>query len=79
MGGGWELGLKDGIRMGFQASLLTSDRYGNTVQVERDSNNNVSEIISPNGSWTVDPRRPMPKPSRSQHQEDGQRKPTLCA
>jgi RHS repeat-associated protein len=52
-GGGWELGLKDGTMMVFQASLLTSitDRNGNTVQVERDSNNNVSEILSPNGSW----------------------------
>jgi RHS repeat-associated protein len=58
----WELSLKSGGRTCFPESFLSSnarraaavsisDRYGNTVQLTRDSNGNVTRITSPSGRF----------------------------
>ena len=50
-GSSWLLSMKDGSQMVFGAgSLLDSmtDRNGNTLSIERDSNNNLQSVVSPN-------------------------------
>ena len=50
---GWTLTLKNGTQMVFWLSRLVSitDRNGNTVQLQLDSDFNVTQITSPNGRW----------------------------
>jgi YD repeat-containing protein len=50
---GWTLTLKNGTQMVFWLSRLVSitDRNSNTVQLQLDSDFNVTQITSPNGRW----------------------------
>jgi RHS repeat-associated protein len=61
-GTGWTLTMKSGTKMFFpessgarnflQAALIgVSDRYGNTLTLTRDGNNNLTRVTSPNGRW----------------------------
>jgi len=61
-GSSWTLTMKNGTKLLFpessnagtdlQAALAgIVDRYGNTVTLTRDSNNNLTSAISPNGRW----------------------------
>ena len=61
-GNGWDLHLKDGslyvfpessaaTRSMWAALLRIRDRFGNTIDLIRDSSRNLTKIISPNGRW----------------------------
>jgi len=61
-GTGWNLQMKDGTVYTFpdsynssnpalDAVIAITDRYGNQVNIARDSNGNITQITSPNGRW----------------------------
>ena len=59
-GNGWLLTLKNGTIYSFPeegnspaASALAgiTDRYGNALTINRDTNGNITQITSPNGRW----------------------------
>jgi RHS repeat-associated protein len=61
-GNGYNITLKDGTVLSFdegfdatrpgQGGLLkVKDRYDNLISISRDSNGNVTQIVSPNGRW----------------------------
>ena len=61
-GNGYNVTLKDGTVLSFdegfdatrpgQGGLLkVKDRYDNVISISRDSNGNVTQIVSPNGRW----------------------------
>jgi RHS repeat-associated protein len=60
--GGWDLAFKDGSLWSFPeafgqtnpakcAILFERDRFGNTLNINRSSNGNINQVISPNGRW----------------------------
>ncbi len=60
--GGWDLTFKDGSLWSFPeafgqtnpakcAILFVRDRFGNTLNINRSSNGNITQVISPNGRW----------------------------